>query len=313
MVSDFTLKNMTTNKEVKFSHDIETDYLIGSVDWGSASATHNTYEYPGQVGCSVSNTKISSRDIQIEGYVFYILSEKEKIGLSYENIIEYAYEKIKSKKEVLNELINPIDYVKICIGNYYIEGKPNASIIYGRGAEENNIYFCKFYFSVFCNNPMFKKNTVSRTNLKGSIGNFMFPFKIPKVGTFLSIRQDYLVVAVENEGGVPVGGRIILTAKGSILNPEIENLNTGEKIRINKHMQLGETVIINTVDGVERGVSGGFPNEITNYLQYWDFNNTWFKFGIGTTMLGYKTDDASESLLDVVVEINPEKFSLEEM
>lgn len=315
MISKFILENLTTNKQITFGQDIDCDYVFqdDGVDWGSASATHNTYEYPRQVGCSISSTKIGTRDIQIEGYVYYVLTEKERYGKTYEDMKNFAYEKIKLKKSVLNELINPNDYVKIYIGDYYIQGKPNASIIYGKNGRENNRYFCKFYFSVFCNNPMFKKNTISRTNLKGSLGNFKFPLSIPEEGIFLSVRQDFLIVSVENEGGVPIGGRIILTAKGNILNPEVENLNTGEKIRINKQMTLGETVIINTVEGSDRGVIGGFENDMTNYLQYWDFNNSWFSFGVGTTLLGYKTDDATETLLDVVIEINPEKFSLEEM
>lgn len=315
MISEFILVNETTQKELKFGQDIDCDCLYGDggLDWGSVGGTHSTYNYPNQVGASISHTKLNSRDISIEGYVYYIISEGEATELNRNDRINYCYEKIKEKKALLNEIINPNDFIKLIIGDYYIEGKPNASIIYGNVESENNLYFCKFMFSLFCANPMFKKNTISRTKVQGSTGNFKFPLALPQEGIILSERHDYLLISVNNEGGVPIGGRIIITARGVALNPQIENLNTNEIIKINKQMVAGETITINTSDGAERGIIGEIGGVKSNYLQYWNFSNKWFKFNLGTTLLGYSTDDSSENLLDITVEINPEKFSLEEM
>lgn len=314
MISEFTLVNEETEKQFTFGQSSDYDFIFTSIDWGSASAQHNTYNYPNQVGVSVSSTKINPRDIVIEGYVFYVLSSKEFWEISRDEKELYCYDIIKSKKNNLSEVINPNDYVKLIVGNYYIEGKPNSSIVYGKEDSDNNIYFCKFSFSLFCNNPMFKKNTITKTNIQSSTPIFHFPLIIPKYeGITLSTRENYLMLAVENEGGVPIGGKIKLTAKGNVLNPTLENVLTGEVIKINKEMVEGEEIIINTVDGKERGITGYLNGVTRSYLQYWDFSNTWFKFLIGTTLIGYTTENASESYLDVVVEINPQKYSLEEL
>lgn len=315
MISKFSLQNLTTKKQITIGQDIDCDYLFesGGVDWGSASATHNTYEYPNQVGCSISNTKIGTRDIQVEGYAYYIPSEDEKIGLTYQEIVDFCYSKIKMKKEILNELINPMDYVKIYINEYYIEGKPNASIIYGKTYEENNVYFCKFYFSILCNNPMFKKMIPSQTAIESITPLFRFPLTLKHEGIMFGIRKNFLSLDVENEGGVSVGGKIIIEAKTDVVNPTVIKQKTGEKIVINKTFLQGEKVIINTNDGKDRGVVGVYNGVERSYLEYWDFGNTWFKFDVGVTTISYTSRDDQGASLDVSVEINPEKYSLEEM
>lgn len=314
MISEFILINEETEKQFSFGQSSEYDFIFTEINWGSAGATHNTYNYPNQVGVSISSTKINPRDISIEGYVFYVLTDREYWEIPREEKLSYCYDKIKQKKSSLNEVINPNDVIKLVIGNYYIEGKPNSSIVYGVEDRDNNVYFCKFSFSLYCANPMFKKNTISKTNIQSSTPFFHFPLIIPKYeGIALSSRENYLMLAVENEGGVPIGGKIIITSKGVVLNPTLENILTGEFIRINKEMQDGEEIVINTVDGKERGIFGTLNGVTGSYLQFWDFRNTWFKFLIGTTLIGYTTENASENYLDVVVEINPEKYSLEEM
>lgn len=316
MISKFTLINTNTEQQFTFGQEIDCDFLFKSdgLDWGSVNGSHNTYNYPNQVGVSISSTKLNPRDITIEGYVYYILTAKERAEIPREERNEYCYSKIKQKKRSLDEVINPNDFVKIIIGDYYIEGKPNNSVYYGNTEEDNNTYFCKFLISVYCANPMFKKNTISRTNIQSSTPYFHFPLIIPEIiGISLSSRENYLLLAVENEGSVSIGGRIILTAKGQVTNPTLENIITGETIKINKVMQSGEVITINTSDGSQRGIIGNYGGIERSYLQYWDFSNTWFKFLIGTTLIGYSTDDSSESLLDVAIEINPEKFNLEEM
>lgn len=313
MVSNFIIENRTTQENITFGQSDEFQYLIKEVDWGNASASHNTYNFPNQVGVSISSTKINSRDISITGYVYYLLTKEEMIFLNRNMWEDYCYEKIKQKKKMLDEIINPIDYVRVIIGNYYIEGKPSSSVKYGINEEENNIYFCKFLINIYCNNPMFKKNTVTKTVISGSSGIFHFPWVLKPSGVAMSSRKNYLILAVENEGSVAIGGKIIFKAKGEVLNPSVENLSTGEKITINKTLQKGEIVTVNTVDGKEKNITGYLNGVTTGYLNYWNFENSWFKFGKGTTLIGYYTENSAESLLDVSIELNPEKYNLEDM
>lgn len=315
MITQFEVRNMTTDDRVTFGQDLDCDYLYQSkgIDWGNASATHNTYNYPGQVGVSIYSSKINERDISITGWVYYVLSIEERKQMAYDSWLTYAYDKIKKKKDVLSSVFNPTDVVRITTGGYYIEGKPSASVKYSANEEENNVYFCKFYVSLYCSNPMFKKETIVQKTMAGDTPAWHFPFILPPHGVVLGVRTDYLILAVENEGNVAIGGRIILTAKGEVVNPSIENLETNEEIVIKKTMIAGEKIVITTTDGKDRGIIGSIDGVEENYLRYWSFTNNWLKFPKGTSLIKYATENQSESKLDVLIELNPEKYNLEEM
>lgn len=316
MISEFKITNKKLNISYKFGQELDCDFLFkdGDIDWGNVPATHNTYNYPNQVGDTISSTKVNNRDISIEAYAYYIPTEDEKSQMSYEELRDYAYEKIKEKKKALNDLINPLHYIRITIGNYYIEGKPSATPQYSTDEQDNNKYFCKFLITIFCDNPMFKKNTETRTVLNGDVGAFHFPLIFEDdMDMIIGIRNNYLVLLVENEGNAAIGGKIIIEAKGTIINPVITNLLTDEFIKINKTLLNGEKIIINTSDGGAKGIFGEYQGVEYDYLKYWDFENTWLKFESGATIIGYSTENQSETYMDVVIELNPEKYGLEEM
>lgn len=316
MVTEIVMINMNLNKKCKLGQELDCDYLFqdGGVDWGNVPAEHNTYNYPRQVGDTISSTKVRNRDISIEAYVYYIPTEDEKTQMSYEELNNYVYEKIKEKKKTLNDLINPLHTLRLSVGNYYIEGKPSATPKYGVTEEDNNKYFCKFLITIFCDNPMFKKETETRTVLSGDVGVFHFPVIFQSdMNMIMGVRNNYLILLVENEGNAAIGGKIIIEAKGEIENPTITNILTDEYIKINKTLQLGEKVIINTSDGGKKGITGEYRGVESDYLQYWGFDNTWLKFESGSTIIGYSTDNQSELLMEVTIELNPEKYGLEEM
>ena len=160
---------------------------------------------------------------------------------------------------------------------------------------------------------MFKKETIVKKALSGDMPAFSFPFILIPDGVILGTRKDYLTLVVENEGNVAIGGIIILKSKGLVVKPSITNVETGERIVINKTMEVGEEIIITTIDGVERGIVGNVGGIRENYLKYWDFKNVWLKFQKGTSLIEYATENQAESQLEVIIEINPEKYNLEEM
>ena len=178
MITKFEVRNMTTEDRITFGQDLDCEYLYKSdgIDWGSASAKHNTYNYPGQVGVSVYSSKINERDISITAWVYYMLSDKERKTVPRRDWENYAYEKIKKKKDILSGVFNPTDTIRISTGGYYVEGKPVSSVKYGSDESDNNIYFCKFSVGLYCSNPMFKKETIVKKAISGDVPAFAFPF-----------------------------------------------------------------------------------------------------------------------------------------
>lgn len=315
MITSFKLKNLTTEDQVVFGQEVGCDYLYqsGGVDWETVPAQHNTYKYIKQIGSSIYSSELNERVISITAWIYYVLSKEEREGKMPTEWVGYGYERIKQQKGILNEIINPMHFLRLTTGGYYIEGKPEATPQFGIEDSDNNLVFCKFSFSIFCNNPMFKKETNVIKSLQGDYPAFHFPFTLTDMGYIMGTRIDYLRIVVENEGNVEIGGIITLHAKGTIINPKVKNIETEEQFVINKTLNSGETVIINTVEGKDKGVFGIINGVKKNYLQYWSFSNNWIKFQKGTSLIEYSTENSSEDNLEVTIEINPEKFALEEM
>lgn len=317
MVDKFDLQNMTTLKKVSFGQNFGYDYIYkdGDIDWGVAPGQHNTYSYPGQIGVSISNSMIKERDISISGYVYYVPTIQDKAEFPNRNeLTNYVYSKIRERKDILNDMINPLEVIRIYVGDYYIEGNPTQSIQYGKTIQDNNEVFCRFLINLYCNEPGFKKDTVRIENERSITGLFHFPLVLSKtIPTVMSYRVDYNTLKVNNEGGITIGGKVILLARSEIVNPVIINTTTGERMKINKTMLPGERIEITTTDGNNKGVKGFVEGVEYNYLKYWNFENDWIKFKQGSTLLSYYTDNESENFLDVSVELNPEKLALEDM
>ena len=315
MISKFTLQNLSTLETVVFGQDFDCDYIYesGGLDWGNIPANHSVYSYPNQIGDSFSSTKVNNRDISIEAYAFYVLTEDERISNSRFDWNSISYEKIKEKKALLNRLINPLDTLRLTIGNYFIEGKASATPQYGVEEKDNNIHFCKFAIGIFCANPMFKKITEEITVIAGDTGAFVFPLVLPPSGLVVGVRDNYLMLDVDNEGDIEIGGVITITAKNTIVNPVIENVGTGEQIILNHTMVDGEVIVINTSDGSKKGIWGTINGVTSSYLYMWDFSNTWMKFKPGRSIVSYSCDNGEELNMDVKIEINPAKYGLEDM
>lgn len=316
MVEQFSLQNMTTQQKIHMGQDASKDYLIpeGGVDWGKVSALHNTYSYPGQAGVYISSTSLRARDVTINGYVSYVLSDTERMSISPQHWVEYAYSKILQKKHLLDSVLNPQDRVRIIVGSYYLEGKPNSSVVFGKTSEENNAYFCKFQISLYCAYPMFKKISQTVATLNGTTPSFHFPLVFPRgEGIIMSIRKNYQLIAITNDGAIPTGCVIRMKSSGEVVNPRIENVFTGEHIAINKTLSSGEELVINTNDGEEKGIFGMLNGVEENYFKYWTLDSSWMKIPVGTSLIGYSVESENESLLDVTVEISPARYSLEEL
>ena len=315
MVSGFIIKNQTTLQQCTFGFNPKMDFVYkeNGLDWGYAPASHSTYFYPSQVGVNISATNVVGREVTFTGYVHYIPTEADRSNydkFTWDKLVE---SKIKEKKTILNALINPLDDLRIIVGNFYLEGRATRSVQYGNTREENNEWFCMFVLNIFCPNPMFHKVISPNTVVTGSSPGWHFPLSIPDTGFKFSTRTDYLVISVDNEGDTAVGGIITITADGEVVNPTVENIETGESFTIYKTLAKGEVVEVDTRQGETRGIKGGTDGEPTqNYFKYWDFENDWIQFGIGSVLVGYSTDNESESLLNVKIEIRPEKYGLEE-
>ena len=62
----------------------------------------------------------------------------------------------------------------------------------------------------------------------------------------MGYREPSLIVNVFNNGDVSTGMKIQFKALATVINPSLTNVNTGEYIKINKVLESGEILTVNT-------------------------------------------------------------------
>ena len=317
MVDNIRVLNMTSGTELSmgktrgFAYVIETD----GINWNEVGANHNSYVNLTGVGNTIASTKLNSRKISVTGRVCSIYTNKEiaqRYGIStLKEIVDKKLEEIEKYKKLLSQVINPLHYLRVFSSDYYIQGKPSSSVTFSANWKENNEIYCKFTFSLECDDPLFHYKTSTATQLSGTFSGFHFPVVIPKPnGMHFGIKKSYQLVTVNNSGDTALGGIIYLKALGTVNSPTITNVWTQEFIKINKTLQAGEIVKIDTLN---RKITGAVDGEtFQNYFSYWDFDNTWFQFDIGDTLFGFSTPDETYKSLSIWVEINKSFYSMED-
>lgn len=312
MIGEFIIRNMETGQTINFGQEIGYDciYNDGDINWGTVSAKHNTFDFLDQVGLSISSTKINDRDVTINSYVYYVPT-KEEIEKNKNNIDKYIYDKILEKKKELNRIVNPSQYLKIIVGDYYLIGKPTKSIKWATTYKENNDKFCKFQIEVYCNNPMFRREE-QKVVLSGSLPGFKFPLVIPKKGIIFGERRNYQTFGVLNSGDVKTGAVFRIYSNGTVKGIKVENPITGEFFRINKTLQAGEEIIVNTDASSARSIIGYLNNQEINYFKYWDYEGKWIQFPVGQSYINYSLEQGSPQLIDLSLTLTPARYSVEE-
>lgn len=312
MIDSILLKNLTTNIEVEMNKSGST-YLLDTdgIDWGAVEGDHNSYKYPGQIGSLLSSTNLGERTVSITGYVWTPVPIE--IMLQYrgddEGLENYRLTRLEEKKRILNTFINPRQYIRVKVGNFYVDGRPDSSIKYSSAWSDNNEIKCKFTFSLFCNSPMFKQEAIVETVMNGVSGGLRFPLILKNTGVKFGERTNYQLVSVLNSGDIETGVKLTLTAIGDVINPVIENVYTGERIAINKTMTAGEEIVVVTNKG-SRDIKGYIGGREFNYFAYWDYTNDWIQLQVGQSLLGYSADASTHQALDVKASVQYGYFAL---
>ena len=235
-------------------------------------------------GANVNNKKIKARNLMPE--IKYVGDneniERQRI-ISFFNL---------HKKGELTVTINEIARV--------IEYEVN-SLKFNQQNINNPL---KFLVNLYCPDPFFKDVTETRTDVSTEIGGFEFPLEIPTEGLELSIRTINYITNIYNGGSVETPIRVVLRAIGTVENPIIENLDTGEYIRVKRTLSKGDVLEINTEFGNKRVEIIRDDGSRENVFNYIDYKSKFFSIDSGDTRLKYGAD-LGDSNLDVYIYYTP--------
>ena len=287
MVERIILRRVKNQEELILDMVSTPDYILKSVDWGSIKGTHHSYKYVNQVGESIANTSLGTREIKIEGW-----------------IVATNEGHMTSLKRKLNSFVNPQEMVILFYNNYKINFVPDETVKYSVSAAENNEIFCKFQIDGTAPNPLFSDDFETMSAFVETVPGFHFPLilstSLPDKGAIFGRRTASLIVNLANSGSVSVGMKIVFKANGTVVNPSLVNVNTQESFTINKSLVAGEEVEIVTSIG-EKSVRGKIKNgNYTNYFMYKDIDSSWLQLDVGDNLFRYNADNGIENL-DVFV------------
>ncbi len=141
----------------------------------------------------------------------------------------------------------------------------------------------RFSLMLFAAFPYWRDTTSQTTALIGLIKKHRFPLTIGP-HTF-AVKTEAQFVNVFNDGSVPGRWVLELRADAPLVNPMIQNVRTGEIVRVNRAMDTGERIVIDTT-GAELTVTGYTPDN-TRYdaFRYLDIDSVPFPLAVGDNLI----------------------------
>lgn len=298
MVEGIKLQNVETRAILTLDMVSTPDYILNSVDWGAVGSTRHSYKYVNQIGVYVTGTSLETRSVEIQGWV---IADAEAV--------------MTKRKQILNRFFNPQQAVDLFYKDYVLRFLPNTSVRYSATVAENNEVICKFKIEGYCPDPLFSKQVESKVTVANTIPMFHFPLIISKTpsppgGVIFGLRQPSLIVAINNSGAVDVGMKIVFKASGTLHGPSLINVDTQKYFKVNKTMQAGEEIMIDTIIG-EKKIQGTLNGITSNYFKYRDLDSEWLQLKVGDNLFRYDADENAENL-EVYIYFNNKYLEVQE-
>lgn len=124
---------------------------------------------------------------------------------------------------------------------------------------------------------------------------FSFDLEIPQSGLEMSSKNNSFIVNLRNSGDAEIPLKVIFKAKSNVVNPSIYNVYTKEFIKINKTMEVGEEITINTGIGNKR-VESYLNGVTTNIFNLLDINSSFLWLDVGDNIIRYDAEELIEQL-----------------
>lgn len=320
MIQELQIINKVNGEQLSLAMDGSTQYVLDKIDWDVPSVSFSTYRVPFQIGVSLSGVELGTRKPSIAGYVISNINGKEFSGKGWNEFLEAQLQDIEQKKYELNRVINPLQDIRIVVGDYFIDGRPSNAVKFSSNESENNEVLCMFTIDVDCFSPMFRLNKGKQTALAQTQHKFRFPWVLKEKGNIMGIVLNQNIVDVVNNGDCDIGGIIKLEAVGgTVKNPTIFNVGTQEQFMIRLTLNEGDYLTINTRVG-EESVTHHYANYFgtgkpkdENAIGYVLEGSSFLQFKQGSNLYGYSVEEGSEVFVNLTIEMDEQFFNLKGM
>ncbi len=212
---------------------------------------------------------------------------------------EELYEKRRMIMRLLNpKLYNPLTKKRGELTLYYTNNYKTYRIFaYSDSSPDfkERVGHCGIADITFnCSDPYWLDEEDTRRKLKYFEGGLAFPIMF-----FTKFAEAGYSKIIKNIGDVEVP--VILEYIGAAENPIITNETTGEYIKVNRNLEEGQKLVINTAEGFETVDIISNDGTKINVFNWIDLQSTFFKLVQGENKITYSADN--EMKQDVIVNV----------
>jgi hypothetical protein len=259
-------------------------YFLKKIDGtGNTRQTVNTFKAPDQDGAFYISSTLDMRNITLEG-----------------TVIAHTPDEAYTLRQRFLQIFSP----KLR-GTLLYRGRQISCVVEEAGfTVSSRQRIPNFFVSLLCPSPFFETPEEVREELASWIPLFEFELEIPETGMEFGMRQPSQIITVDNIGDVSCGCEIVFRALGTVTNPELLNMDTGEYVKLLTIMSAEDEIRVYTHFAGKRVVSVD-GSTVTNAFSLLDTGSTFFQLAAGVNTLRYDASVNME-LLEVSIYYRPQ-------
>ena len=199
-------------------------YVLTSVDqlYSSVDYEVSTVRSVGQDGSTPVSASFAERKMTLE----FTVAASDRSQLR--GLVDHAMAVLNPAVAGQLTLDTPLGLRRIAVRP---DGTPALSL--------KNAYCVAVEVDLTAYSPYFTAEEEQKTEVATVVGGLVFPIELD-AGWMVGERMRAQMVNVCNPGHAPCGLRIVLTADGTVSDPEVYNITTGQMLRICKDVLAGE-------------------------------------------------------------------------
>lgn len=144
----------------------------------------------------------------------------------------------------------------------------------------------EFQFIIFAPYPYWRTKNGNTAMLLGLQKQFHFPWNISDPNPFrFSTYTKNAYTNVYNSGDAPTQWKITFLAKSTLRNPIVENIQTGEFVRVLCTLEAGEQVVVDTMGQEITVTMIAADGTETDGFTHLDIDSTAFQLAVGDNLL----------------------------
>ncbi len=247
---------------------------------------------------SITGTGAVETDVQMQKAPFqdgktYIDTILEPRTIHIEiGILTTTQEELHQKRREIAKVFNPklgpgtLRY-EYDGGAKEIEAVSDLAPVFPAGSGNQAQGFQKALLSLVCPSPFWLETYEESQEMAAWIGGLSFPMQFPLV--FAVSGQQ---VTITNSGDVETP--VLIEFNGPAVNPRVDNLTTGEYIRVQRELLSGQKLVISTAFGNKRVTLVDVDGSESNAMHYIDLNSTFWQLKPGDNEVKYNADSGTD-------------------